>query len=455
MASTYVSDADLTAFVAVYRACGLNKTRAAEALRITRPKAQRLFARAVREGLLDPDDAVTPGGRPVAAKPVAPDPPPKRDRYPFEHPMSEDPHRFHADWTREQCIAELQRVARANPDQVISRNWFRVTADISESTWNRYFGTFEEFKRQAGIKLSRHQHRLERSIAKHAAGDTYRRLTADKNDWGAAYLKPSGRRWQTVLTIADVHDRHCDPFYRRLVIDTARRVQPDLLILDGDIFDLPEFSRFSQDPRGWDVTGRIRWVHGLLRELRAAAPNAQIDFIEGNHEFRLLRHFAEATPALKVVLDELHSIATVADLLRLNEFELNYVARSDLTAFTERDIRSEVGKNWKLYHDCFLASHYPTDRSKNIPGVSGHHHEHQCWPLYSPTLGPGEWHQIGAGHIPWASYCDGENWSNGFLLTHIDVKARRTQSEYIDCSHEHCVIGGLWYTRTEDERRAA
>jgi hypothetical protein len=48
------------------------------------------------------------------------------------------------------------------------RNYFRNNGRISDATWNRHFGTFEEFKRQAGIKLTRQQHGLERHIAKHA-----------------------------------------------------------------------------------------------------------------------------------------------------------------------------------------------------------------------------------------------------------------------------------------------
>jgi UDP-2,3-diacylglucosamine pyrophosphatase LpxH len=79
-------------------------------------------------------------------------------------------------------------------------------------------------------------------------------------------------------------------------------------VLNGDIFDLPEFSKYTQDPRHFAPVERIKWVHQFLNDLREAAPDAQIDFVEGNHEFRLLRHLSEATPALMTVLADLHGM---------------------------------------------------------------------------------------------------------------------------------------------------
>lgn len=86
-----------------------------------------------------------------------------------EVPLSEDVSKFMEDWGAEECIAELKRIAEIDVEQIVSRNFFRNHSSISESTWNRYFGTFDEFKRQAGLKLSRYQHAHERNIAKHVS----------------------------------------------------------------------------------------------------------------------------------------------------------------------------------------------------------------------------------------------------------------------------------------------
>lgn len=371
-----------------------------------------------------------------------------------EMPLSEDQRKFRPEWTQEDCIAELQRIAKIDEDKVITRNYFRVHSDISESTWSRYYGTFLEFKRQAGIILSRHAHGIERSIAKHASKDNQRRMNADKTGWEDKYLRPDSKRFQTCLVGSDIHDKLCDPFYRRLFIETARRVQPEKIVLNGDIFDLTEFGKYTNDPRQFDVIGRLKWVHQFLADLREACPDAEIIFVEGNHEFRLMRHMTEATPALMVVLSDLHGM-TVPDLLGLTKYEVNYVARMDLAAFNEADIKKELAKNYVLLWDSLLFHHFPDGRSMGYPGANGHHHKHIVWNNYSPQFGPFEWHQLGAGHIRQASYCAGEKWSNGFLLCHVDTHTRRTQMEYIDCSHEHAMIGGRFYQRDKEELIAA
>ncbi len=364
-------------------------------------------------------------------------------------PLSEDERKFRRSWGQKRCLKHLREIAEKTPDRVITRNFFRINSDISESTWNRYFGTFHEFKRAANIILSRHAHTLERSIAKHSSKDVQREMNIDKRGYEDKYDRPAGTRYRDILVGSDIHDKMCDPFYRRLFIETAARLQPDVICLKGDIFDLPEFSKYTVDPREWSPIDRITWVHEFLAELREVCPDARIDLIEGNHEFRLLRHLSESTPALQQILSDLHGF-TVSSLLGLDEFEVNLIARADLTAFTERDIKSEIGKNYKVYFESVLAHHYPTGRQMGFPGWSGHHHKHIVWPFYSPTYGSSEWHQVGCGHRREASFCDGAIWANGFLIAHVDTQTTHTAFEYIEL-RDHAVIGGRWYERQDDE----
>jgi len=365
-------------------------------------------------------------------------------------PMSEDERKFHEDWTAEDCCNELQRIANIDTDKVISRNYFRIHSDISESTWNRYFGTFLEFKRQAGITLTRDQHKLERNIAKHASVDHYRKLNVDRKDWAESYVRDNSTRFKTVLFCSDLHDIEIDRFYLRVLIDTAKRVQPDVISFVGDIFDLAEFGKYGVDPREWDAVGRIKFVHdNILRPMREACPNAQFDLIEGNHENRLMRHMADATPALKAVLSDLHGF-TVPKLLGLDEFEMNYIAMADMAAFTKAEQNREIQRNYKVYYDTMLAHHFPHGRNMGLPGVNGHHHKHQVWPMFSPIYGGYEWHQLGAGHMRRASYCDGERWHNGFALGNVDTHTKASNFDYVSVT-DFAVSGGKWYYRDESE----
>lgn len=673
-------------------------------------------------------------------------------------PLSQNNHKI-TKATKEFCVETLRKIALANPDKVITRNYFRVNSNLAESAWNKHFGTFHEFKRQSGIVLSRHAHQLERHIAKHASVDNLREMTKEKQSWGEAYNKPSGKRFQTILVGSDIHDIECDAFWRELFIDTAKRVKPERIVLNGDILDLPEFGKYSVDPREWDVVGRIKWVHTFLEDLREASPDSQIDFIEGNHECvsadtliltengwkradhigfsdkvaqvdlktktlhyaapialakstqelvsikgnlhdevvsrshsviidgervkvesligssisqdkfmysfdnnntgidlsddyirlltwvvadativkrqisntriqwklsredkikslssllnkmgieftyrkavmsgvnklqpyyiciygdearkihsilqgqktypsnwramnkdqvsvlletllitdgsvshnhskvtsskeqelellqeifvsngipaklsskvntgfskkpvyvldvynngvydrnyvevtdleqegivvsiqtdkqtlvtkrngkvvvtgncRLLRHLSEATPALKAVLGDLHGW-TVADLLGIKKYEVNYVAPADLSTFTKAEETKELHRNFLVIDNFLVAHHFPEGFNFGLAGWNGHHHLHLTRQGYNPINGPYEWHQLGSGHRRHASYCNGEKWSTGFLLVHTDTVEKRAQFEYIDCTSNHCVIGGKWYQR--------
>ena len=364
-------------------------------------------------------------------------------------PLSEDEDRYQ-EWTREQCIEELRRIAEMDLEMVVTRNYFRNHSHISESTWSVHFGTFSEFKRQAGITLTRQQHQLERSLAKHASVDHYRKLGGDRQDWAEKYARPNKKRYQTIMFASDIHDIEADPFFLRVLVDTCKRAQPDIICLVGDIFDLPEFGRYNVDPREWNVVGRIKHAHEeILAPLRKACPEAQIDFIEGNHEARLLRLLADATPALRAVLSDLHGFS-VGKLLGLDKFEINYIAKADLGAWTVREQQKELGNNYKVYYDCVLAHHFPHARNMGLPGVNGHHHRHQVWPMFSPTFGAYEWHQLGCGHRRSASYTEGEKWHMGFALANVDTHNQAVSFDYIPVT-DFAVSGGKWYERTKDE----
>jgi hypothetical protein len=377
---------------------------------------------------------------------------------PFQHqlgddvPMSEDESKFHPEFTAQDCINTLREFALADPDRVISRNNFRVHGPISESTWNRFFGTFEEFKRQAGIKLTRQQHGLERAIAKHASVDHYRRMNIERGDYAERYIREAPTRFKTRIFCSDLHDEEMDPFYRRVLIDTVKRVRPDSFTIVGDGLDLPEFGKYSVDPREWGPVRRINKFHIFCADIREVF-EGQFDFVEGNHEFRLLRHLGDETPALKTVLAELHGM-DIRKLLGLDRFEINYIAKADLAAFREKDIQLEVGKNYKIYDNAFMAHHFPHARDMNMPGCNGHHHNHTVWPHFNPMFGAYEWHQMGCGHKRDASYCAGEKWHMGFLIAHIDTRTRQVVSEYIQVTDFACV-GGKFYHREPNEQTGA
>lgn len=346
-------------------------------------------------------------------------------------------------------LADLQFVASLNENGNLTRNAYRDHGKFSSFEIESVFGSFGEAKRQAGILNTRLQSQLLNQQAKHVSFDEIRKLNVDRHDFEGKYLKPSGRRFQTIVTASDLHDRDLDPFVRRVLVDSVRRIQPDIICLGGDVFDLPEFGKYTVDPRSWDVVGRIKAVHGFLEELREAAPDAQIDMIEGNHEYRLLRHLGEASPGIRAVLSDIHGM-TVGQLLGLDKYEVRYIARGDLAAWTKGDINKEIKKNYAVYFDTFLVDHFPSGIQRGLSGCNGHNHKFEARSFYSELLGPCNWIQLGCGHRREAEYCDGHHWNMGFLVTHIDTERHKLAMNYVPIL-DHAEVGGKFYFRAEDE----
>ena len=161
---------------------------------------------------------------------------------------------------------------------------------------------------------------------------------------------------------------------------------------------------------------------------------------------------ADSTPALRAVLSDLHGF-TVGRLLGLDEFEVNYVGRGDLAAWTKRDQDKELANNYLTLWDTLLFHHFPHARNMGMPGVNGHHHKHQVWPMFSPVFGPYEWHQLGCGHKRKASYTEGDKWHMGFAIVHANMHTRSTNFDYVTVT-DFAVVGGQWYERRDDETYA-
>jgi len=122
-----------------------------------------------------------------------------------------------------------------------------------------------------------------------------------------------GYRW-----VGDRRDR-LEPMHDEaacaVVVEVARRMQPERIVILGDMADFAELS--TKYPRPPELLGTtqatIEALHGWLRSIREAAPEAEIVYVEGNHEARLramliaqagpvadLRAAGEAEPALSV-----------------------------------------------------------------------------------------------------------------------------------------------------------
>ena len=361
--------------------------------------------------------------------------------------LAEQSKKYDPTATTEDLIKDLRRVQQEHPDKFISRNFYRIHGRYSEKTWDSVFGTFQEFKRQAGLELSRNQQQLERHIAKHASLDIYRAFVAEEiAPWVGKYEKPQADgRFQTMLVGSDMHDIEVDPFVLHVFLDTAKRIQPNIIVLNGDILDLYEFSRFDKDPRNMDLKGRFDFVReNIFKPLRQACPNAQIDFMLGNHEQRLLKHLADRTPYMKVLMD-LWGV-NLSGLFGLDEWEINLKSKWDLAAWKPGEIRDQAKKNYEIYFGCFICNHTGNE-GFGMSGTSGHTHRPDVKTSASAN-GPLIWTTTGCMCRTNAEYTTTmEKWQNSFLIVHVDTQEKQVVPEHIIFTDHMTCVGGKYYYR--------
>jgi hypothetical protein len=130
-------------------------------------------------------------------------------------------------------------------------------------------------------------------------------------------------------TTGTLHPTH-DEAALSIVLQLAREIRPDRIIMVGDNLDLPELSRFRLSPRFRDTTQATVDRAGLFAaELRVAAgPQAEIDWLAGNHEERLpnyiLDNAVSAFGLRKANMPDSWPVLSVPSLLRLDDHQITF-----------------------------------------------------------------------------------------------------------------------------------
>lgn len=103
---------------------------------------------------------------------------------------------------------------------------------------------------------------------------------------------------QRILVLSDIHF----PFHDELALETAiahgSRIDPTIVLLNGDIIDGYEQSRFEKDPRKRTASVELQMLKDLFAHLRARLPKARIIFKEGNHDERWEKYMMRCAPVL-------------------------------------------------------------------------------------------------------------------------------------------------------------
>jgi predicted phosphodiesterase len=393
----------------------------------------------------------SPAGTPKGQKGTAEPKEPKLTQHQLAN-MAERSKKYDPTATKTDCILDLRRVQIDNEDKFISRNFYRIHGKYSEKTWSRYFGTMEEYRSEAKIQQHRAGRQMEKHIAKHAALDQSRHFyRTEIEPWVEKHAKPFVRDGMKKMIVAsDFHDIEVDLFALGVFLQTCFVEQPDIIVLNGDIFDQYEFSHFDKDPRKIQLKKRMEFVRDFIfKPLREACPHSQIDFIIGNHEHRILKHMSSRTPDLYPLMDFMD--VSLSTLLGLDPFEINLVSKGNTTAYQSKEIRDEMAKNFKMYFDCFVCNH-TGDENFGLTCVGGHTHKPALKTIVMLKRGPVNQVTTGCMCKPDADYLiTKSNWQQGFAVVYVDPINERVQVNNILFTDVFVNVNGRYYFRDMDD----
>ena len=171
---------------------------------------------------------------------------------------------------------------------------------------------------------------------------------------------------ERIVVLSDQQARFDDRLTEQSVLSFLRDFQPDLLINNGDLFDLEALSHYrkSLDAQA-SLEADLAAGRAILAHQRAACPDADIVLVEGNHEERLTRFLLDNARELSDS-PMLHPAA----FLDTQRFGVRYVGPYG------------VGLDWHgvlVYHGALVraesgASARAEYLSTGTSGVSGHTH---------------------------------------------------------------------------------
>jgi hypothetical protein len=124
-----------------------------------------------------------------------------------------------------------------------------------------------------------------------------------------------------------IHDEACLALYLQVIAT----LQPDVIVHLGDFLDLPEWSsKFLVRPEFVLTTQpAIDRAHRYLAECKAAAPDAELTLLKGNHDDRLeiavTRNALAAVRLRQANAPESWPVLSMPFLLRLEELGVSYV----------------------------------------------------------------------------------------------------------------------------------
>lgn len=180
---------------------------------------------------------------------------------------------------------------------------------------------------------------------------------------------------ETCLVMNDLHIPFQDKLSLETVLDYAEKIQPNKIILNGDIIDFYQISRYVRNPSKKSVGQEIKEVKDFLTDLRKRFPVAEIIYTEGNHEKRLEDFIYKNATQISDLIGDLLSTKLGFDQLNI-KYEVGPYKIGKLTVIHGHEMpggsyQPEYVTNviWNYIYSNFIVAHFHRNQTKTWKNI--------------------------------------------------------------------------------------
>ena len=209
------------------------------------------------------------------------------------------------------------------------------------------------------------------------------------------------------VAVGDIHFPFEDKKAIKAFLNFIKTHEVDTIIMMGDILDMYDVSSFDKDPsRINSLQKELNKANKFFAQLREVKPNANIEFLEGNHCYRLKRYLMKHPELFS--LDALK----LPNLLRLGEHNIRYHQK----AFKLGNLKFTHGSVVRKFSS--YTAHAELDKN-DCSGCSAHVHRLGVCYRQTPSRYLA-WFESGCLCDIHPEYVDNPDWQQGFLYGYVE-----------------------------------
>ena len=242
-----------------------------------------------------------------------------------------------------------------------------------------------------------------------------------------------GRPFRTTVFLSDIHIPLADPFALRAARAFVKDVQPDDLILGGDIADLESASMHPGNPMKQPaMPAEVQATTDLIDALRADLPRAEFTWLDGNHETRPERKASAVFPSITEMMSSRELLDLDGRGIRWLRYKSLFLPSGSPCAFTHGELEGK-------HHALSMLERY------GISVIYGHTHRPQAYMRA---------HADGRIHGAWGNGClrqrrvswtKGPNgWIHGVTIVHHYPDSGFTPVQLV-MDRQRFIYGGRLY----------